>query len=387
MRIYLDNAATSFPKPEAVSRAVNDFMVKVGVSSGRGAYREALTADRILYDTRKSIAKLFNIRDVSRIVFTSNITHSLNLSIKGILNPGDHVVTGSMEHNAVWRPLKVLEAEKGIRISAVQCDGKGMLDPQDVKKAIRKDTRLIVLLHASNVTGGLLPIADVGAIARECGIPFLVDAAQTAGAYPIDVEAMKIDLLAFTGHKGLLGPMGTGGLYIKENIFLRPLMEGGTGGDSLLECQPEDLPDRFEAGTMNTSGIAGLGEAVRFILTEGIAKVREKEEALILGARSGLSGIEGVTMYGPYEWEKRVGVISFNIMDSSPQEIGHILDERYDIMVRTGLHCAPCAHRTIGTIDRGTVRMGIGYFNTPDDINRFIESIKDITKGVKDKRI
>jgi len=387
MRIYLDNAATSFPKPEGVSLAVNDFMVKVGVSSGRGAYREALTADRILYDTRKSIAKLFNIRDVSRIVFTSNITHSLNLAIKGILNPGDHVVTSSMEHNAVWRPLKVLEAEKGIRISAVPCDNKGMLDPQDLKKAIRKDTRLIVLLHASNVTGGLLPIADVGAIAREYGIPFLVDAAQTAGAYPIDVETMKIDILAFTGHKGLLGPMGTGGLYVKKDISLRPLIEGGTGGDSLLEHQPDDLPDRFEAGTMNISGIAGLGEAIRFILNETVEKIRRREEKLALSAISGLSGIEGVTLYGTNEWENRVGVISFNVMGRTSQEIGYLLDERYDIMVRTGLHCAPCAHRTIGTIDRGTVRAGIGYFNTQDDIARFIEAIKDIVKGNKDNRI
>lgn len=387
MRIYLDNAATSFPKPDVVYHTANDFMMKLGVSSGRGAYREALTADRMLYDTRKGIAKLFNIKDVSRIIFTNNVTQSLNLAIKGILNPGDHVVTSSMEHNAVWRPLKVLECEKGIRISAVSCDSKGMLDPQDLKKAIRQDTRLIVLLHASNVTGGLLPIAEAGSIAREYGIPFLVDSAQTAGVYPIDVESMKIDLLAFTGHKGLLGPMGTGGLYINEDILLKPLIEGGTGGDSLLESQPDDLPDRFEAGTMNMSGIAGLGEAVRFILNKGIEKIREKEETLISGTISGLSGIEGVTLYGPYEWENRVGVISFNIMDSSPQEIGRILDEKYDIMVRTGLHCAPCAHRTIGTIDRGTVRAGIGYFNTHDDINRFVEAIKDITKGIKDKRI
>jgi cysteine desulfurase family protein len=381
MPVYLDNAATSFPKPEIVYRAADEFMRTVGVNAGRGAYKQALEADRIVYETRKSLAKLFNVKDVSRTVFTFNVTEALNLAMKGILNPGDHVITGSMEHNSVWRPLKVLEEERGISITAVQCDSEGNLDPLKVKNALTEKTKLIVLIHASNVTGTIMPIAEVGAIARENNIPFLVDSAQTAGLYPIDVEAMNIDLLAFTGHKGLMGPMGTGGLYIRESISIKPLKEGGTGGDSILEHQPESLPDRYEAGTPNVSGIAGLGAAVKFILDEGVKKILNKEAALTEYALRKLSEIEGITLYGSKDTTNRVGVISMNIMDLNPQKVGHVLDEKYGIMVRTGLHCAPCAHRTIGTIDRGTIRIGLGYFNTQEDIDCLLEAVKDIIKN------
>lgn len=380
MPVYLDNAATSFPKPEAVYRAADEFMRTVGVSAGRGAYRQALEADRIVYDTRRSLGTLFNIRDVSRIVFTFNVTEALNLAIKGLLNPGDHVITGSMEHNAVWRPLKVLENEGKIKLTAVPCDAEGFLDAQRIKDAITEKTRLIVLTHASNVTGTIMPVAEVGAIARQHNIPFLVDAAQTAGLYPVDAAAMNIDLLAFTGHKGLMGPMGTGGLYIREGISIRPFKEGGTGGDSILERQPDALPDRYEAGTLNISGIAGLGAAVKFILDAGVDKIYEKELALTGYALRQLTGIDGVSVYGPKGTINRVGVISLNIGDLNPQKVGHILDENYGIMVRTGLHCAPFAHRTIGTIDRGTVRVGLGYFNTERDIDSFVAAVKDIIR-------
>lgn len=381
MTVYLDNAATSFPKPEVVYRAVDEFMRTVGVNAGRGAYKQALEADRIVYETRKSLAKLFNVKDVSRLVFTFNITEALNLALKGILNPGDHVITSSIEHNAVWRPLKVLQEERGISITAVHCDSEGNLDPPKVKNALTKNTKLIVLIHASNVTGTVMPIAEVGAIAREHNIPLLVDSAQTAGSHPIDVETMNIDLLAFTGHKGLMGPTGTGGLYIREGVLIKPLKEGGTGGDSILERQPDSLPDRYEAGTPNICGIAGLGAAVKFILNEGIEKINDKEAALTGYALHKLSGIEGITLYGTKDNTNRVGVISLNIMDLNPQRVGHMLNEKYGIMVRTGLHCAPCAHRTIGTIDRGTIRLGLGYFNTQQDIDCFIGAVKDIIKN------
>lgn len=378
MSVYLDNAATSFPKPEVVYRAVDEFMRKIGVNAGRGAYRQALEADKIIYETRRNLAKLFNVKDVTRIIFTFNITDSINLALKGLLKSGDHVITSSMEHNAVWRPLKTLEKECGVSITAIPCDSNGVLDLQKVQDTITERTKLIVLTHASNVTGTVMPIQDVGAVARENNIWFLVDAAQTAGLYPIDVEAMNIDLLAFTGHKGLMGPMGTGGLYIREGISIKPLREGGTGGDSILEYQPESLPDRYEAGTPNVSGIAGLGAAVKFILNEGIEEIHKKETALTNYALRKLSEIDKVKIYGLQSVIGRVGVISLNIGNLNPQKVGYTLDEKYGIMVRTGLHCAPCAHKTIGTINSGTIRIGLGYFNTEKDIDAFIDAIKEI---------
>ncbi|QSZ27096.1 aminotransferase class V-fold PLP-dependent enzyme [Aceticella autotrophica] len=382
MSVYLDNAATSFPKPEVVYRAVDEFMRKIGVNAGRGAYRQALEADKIIYETRRNLAKLFNVKDVTRIIFTFNITDSINLALKGLLKSGDHVITSSMEHNAVWRPLKTIEKERGVSITAIPCDSNGVLDPQKVQDAITKRTKLIVLTHASNVTGTVMPIQDVGAVARENNVWFLVDAAQTAGLYPLDVEAMNIDLLAFTGHKGLMGPMGTGGLYIREGISIKPLREGGTGGDSILEYQPEFLPDRYEAGTPNVSGIAGLGAAVKFILNEGIEEIHKKETVLTNYALRKLSEIDKVKIYGPQSIIGRVGVISLNIGNLNPQKVGYTLDEKYGVMVRTGLHCAPCAHRTIGTINSGTIRIGLGYFNTEKDIDVFIDAIKDILNFV-----
>ncbi|MGQ9632326.1 MAG: aminotransferase class V-fold PLP-dependent enzyme [bacterium] len=380
MEVYLDNAATSYPKPDAVYDAVNRFMREIGASSGRGAYRKALEADRIVYETRESLGRLFNIRDVSRIVFTQNATESLNLAIRGLLRRGDHVVTSSIEHNAVWRPLKTLESELGIEITAVSCSPEGHLDPEDVEEAIRPNTKLIVLLHASNVIGTILPIGDVGRIAERYGIPFLVDSAQTAGVYPIDVEESHIDLLAFAGHKGLFGPPGTGGLYIREGIDLTPLKAGGTGSESALERQPDFLPDRYEAGTLNAPGIAGLGAGVDFILDVGVDKIREKERSLTERLLRGLEDIPEVEIYGPRDPEGQVGVMSINVSDYPPGEVGYVLDEAYGVMVRTGLHCSPCAHRTIGTIDRGTIRISPGYFNTEGDINYLLGALREIVE-------
>ena len=381
--IYFDNAATSYSKPESVYETVHQFMKEIGASSGRGAYRKALQADRIIYETRQKLASLFGIKDASRIVFTANATASLNLALKGFLKPNSHVITTSMEHNALWRPLKRLERERGIEITPVQCASDGTLNPPfvprgDLADVIKPNTKLIAVLHASNVVGTIMPIKEIGEVAKEKRIPLLVDAAQTAGVYPIDVEELGIDMLAFTGHKGLLGPQGTGGLYIREGIELEPLKEGGTGGESILETQPSNLPDRYEAGTLNAPGLAGLGAGVSFILSEGVDKIRAKEIALTKRLIDKLSEIPEVEIYGPKDAEKQVGVVSMNVADYAPEEIGYVLDEVYGIMVRTGLHCAPCAHRTIGTIERGTLRISLGYFNTEEEIDYITESLKSI---------
>lgn len=385
MQVYLDNAATSYPKPEEVYEAVEHFMRETGVSSGRGAYRKALEADRIIYEARRSLAELFNIRDTKRVVFSASATESLNLAMKGILSEGDHVVTSQMEHNAVWRPLKRLERERGIEITQIPCLSDGSLeDAELLGAAIRSNTKLAVIIHASNVSGTIMPIAEVGKICGENGVPLLVDAAQTAGVLPIDIEAMNIDLLAFTGHKGLLGPQGTGGLYIREGIELEPLKEGGTGGESILETQPDVLPDRYEAGTLNAVGLAGLRAGVRFILSQGVESIRKRELELTAYLLDKLTEIDGIRLYGPQDPDKQVGVVSINVADYQPEEVGYVLDTVYGIMVRTGLHCAPCAHRTIGTIERGTLRISLGYFNTEAEIDHAAQALRQIAqRGVR----
>ncbi len=380
-QIYLDNAATSYPKPDEVYEAVGHFMREIGVSSGRGAYRRALEADRLIYEARKSLAELFNVKDTTRIIFTSNATESLNLAMKGILSEGDHVITSQMEHNAVWRPLKRLEREQNIDITPIPCLPDGSLeDPELIGKSIRSNTRLVVILHASNVSGTIMPVEEIGKICRENGVPLLVDAAQTAGAFPIDVEAMKIDLLAFTGHKSLLGPQGTGGLYISENVQLNTLKEGGTGGESIMETQPEKLPDRYEAGTLNAPGLVGLRVGVRYVLNQGIQNIRKRELELTAYLLDKLKEIDSITIYGPQNPDRQVGVVSINVGDYQPDEIGYVLDTVYGIMVRTGLHCAPCAHRTIGTIDRGTLRISLGYFNTESEIDHTAQALRQIAQ-------
>lgn len=376
--VYFDNAATTFPKPEVVYRSMDEFMRNIGVSSGRGAYHQALAADEVVFNARSALGKLFGVPDVERIVLTANVTEALNLAMKGWLRRGDHVITTSMEHNAVWRCLKRLEKERGVAVTAVPCSTDGTLDPRDVEKALRTTTRLIVMLHASNVTGTIMPVKEVGQIASNHGIPLLLDAAQTAGVLPIDAVDLGVDMLAFTGHKGLLGPTGTGGLFIRTGLMLEPLKEGGTGGDSLLEYQPEQLPDKFEAGTQNVVGLAGLGAAVRFLLNEGIDGTRQREQQLTRYTLQRLAEIEEIRIYGPKDPFRQVGVVSFNVADVAPEEVAYVLDEVYGIMVRAGLHCAPLAHRTIGTIERGAVRIGLGYFNTEEEVNELMEALHAI---------
>lgn len=378
MGIYLDNAATSFPKPKEVADAVYDFMINNGTSSGRGSYKKAMQSDYIVYECRKLIGNLFNFEDPKKVVFTSNVTDSLNIAIRGILKENDHVITSSLEHNAVWRCLKTLEKDINIKIDTVECSKDGITNPEDIKKYIRKDTALIVFTQASNVLGTIQPVKEIGKIARENNIVFLVDAAQSAGAMKIDIKEDNIDILAFTGHKSLLGPMGTGGLIINTDIDIKPLKAGGTGGDSAYEYQPDYYPNHLETGTSNVSGIAGLRAAIKFLNKEGIDNIHNKEKKLTKYALQRLETVKDIEIYGPKDCEKILSVISFNIKNKRPEDISTILDQKYDIMLRSGLHCAPTAHSIINTKDRGSLRIGIGYFNTKDDIDKLVEALNNL---------
>ena len=380
--IYFDNAATSWPKPAGMIEAMNHYSGIIGGSPGRSGHRRSLDAGRIILETREVLADLFGIDDSLRIAFTKNATEALNIALLGLLHSGDHVITSGMEHNSVMRPLRFLETQ-GVQISVVCCSGDGRLNPEDVRAAIRPQTRLLVVAHASNVTGTIQPIAEMGHIVREHGFLFCVDAAQTAGALPIHVDEMAIDLLAFSGHKSLFGPQGTGGLYIREGLekHLRPLMMGGTGSRSEFEVQPDFMPDKYESGTPNAIGLAGLGAGVRFVLAEGVEAIRSKEEGLTERFLKGLASLKGITVYGPPDAASRTAVVSFNIAGVSPSEAALAFDERFGILCRPGLHCAPAAHRTIGTFSRGTIRFGFGYFNNDEEVSFALEAIHSLAGG------
>jgi cysteine desulfurase family protein len=382
--IYLDNAATSWPKPESVYQAMDSLMRHTGASPGRSGHLLSVTAARIVYETREALCQFFGIADPSHIVFTSNATEALNLAIRGLLHIGDHAITSSLEHNSVMRPLRALE-NKGVEVSIVNCAANGLLDPGDIERAIRPYTKLIVLNHASNVVGTILPVAEVGRIAREHSVPLLVDAAQSAGCYPIDVEAMNIDLLAFSGHKSLFGPQGTGALYIRQGIEsqLEPLKYGGTGCYSEYEHQPDFLPDKYESGTPNTVGLAGLGAGVRFVMQEGLSTIRQKEERLTKLLMDGLAAIPGVNIYGNSHPGDRVAIVSFNISGLTPSEVALQLEEDFRIMCRPGLHCSPVAHKTLGTFPQGSVRLSPGHFNSGHDIERTVEAVRQIARKAR----
>jgi len=380
--IYCDNAATSWPKPKAVYQAMDRFMNQVGANPGRSGHRLSIESGRVVYEARELLARLFNIDDPLRIIFTSNATEALNLAINGILHPGDHAITSSMEHNSVMRPLRALE-DRGVELTVVRCSEEGVLDPGEIEKEIKANTRLIVLSHASNVTGTILPVSEVGAIARRHGVVFCIDAAQTAGAYPLDISSMNVDLLAFTGHKSLLGPQGTGGLYIRQGVddILDPLMRGGTGSRSESEHQPDFLPDKYESGTPNTVGLAGLQAGVQFILSSGVNALREKEEKLMHHLIEGLGAIPGVTLYGSGDARERMAVLSFNISGITSSDVAIRLEEEYDILCRPGLQCAPAAHKTLGTFPGGTVRVSPGCFTSEEDVDMVIEAVCNIAKA------
>lgn len=377
--IYLDHAASSWPKPPEVVEAVSRTLAEVGSNPGRSGHRLSLEAARIIFEARNALASLFHADDPLRIVLTRNATEALNIMICGLLKSGDHVIASGMEHNSVMRPLRAMEG-RGVRISVAACSRNGRLDPAEVVSLLRPETRAVILTHASNVTGTIQPVAEVGAIARDMGIICCVDAAQTAGAVPIDIAEMHIDLLAFTGHKSLYGPQGTGGLYIGPGLeeMIDPIMTGGTGSASELEIQPDFLPDKFESGTPNTPGISGLLAGVRFILETGLDAIRAKEQALSGLLRGGLASIPRVHVHG--DPARTIPVVSFSVEGMSPSDVTQILDEEYGIMARPGLHCAPSAHRTIGTFPQGTVRFSLGWFNTEAEVQRALDAVSDIAK-------
>ncbi len=382
--IYFDNAATSWPKPPGVTAAMVHFLDEVGANPGRAAHRQAVESGRIVYGAREAVCELFHAPDPLRMAFCKNVTEALNLALRGLLHPGDHVVTGSMEHNSVMRPLRALEST-GVEVTVVPCSTQGTLQATDIEAAIRPHTKLVALNHASNVVGTLLPIGRVGAICRKHNLLLLVDAAQTGGAYPIDMQADQIDLLAFTGHKSLGGPMGTGGLIVGERVDerqLEPLICGGTGSRSEYELQPDFLPDMYESGTPNVVGLAGLQASVHWVLGQGVAAIRAHEVALAQRLIEGLRAIPSVIVYGTLDAERQTATVSFNVHGMEPSEVGLRLDDEHGILCRVGLHCSPAAHKTLGTFPEGTVRFGLGAFTTEEEVHVAVDAVRQLAREV-----
>ncbi len=376
--IYLDHAATSWPKPQQVLDAMYECMQHDAANPGRGSHAMAVRASRILFDTRKALAKLFRINNPNDISFALNTTGALNQAIKGFVKPGDHVIATSVEHNSVRRPLEYLRRTIGIHITYVESDEMGHLDPKKVEEAINSSTTLIVATHSSNLLGSIIPIADLGELARKHGVKLLVDAAQTAGALDIDVGAMGVDMLAFPGHKGLLGPQGTGGLYIHPELELEPLIHGGTGSQSEAVEQPVVRPDRYESGTQNTPGLAGLKAGVNYILQEGAARIHDREWQLTQYIMEQLLPVDGLRLLGPALGKPRTGIVSFVVDGIDPSEMGFILDRHYKIAVRTGFHCTPLSHMQAGTEGTGAVRASVGCFTTEDEARSLVEAVKEV---------
>lgn len=381
--IYFDQAASSFPKPKSVAVAVANAINEYGANPGRSGHQLANKAAAVIYDTRLKLALLFGEKDPRNVIFCQNATHALNQGIKGFpLKKGDHIISTSYEHNAVRRPLEFLKTEKGVNVTYIETDHNGQIKKEDFINAIRPKTKLVVTSHGSNLTGAILPIEMIGLICKDKKITFLVDAAQTAGVIPIDMEKMNIDMLAFPGHKGLLGPQGTGVLIVKKNITLNPLFHGGTGSYSKEKEQPMERPDRYESGTLNTPGIAGLSAGIDEIKKIGINAIFQHESELTKYALQKLEDIQGVTVFGPDRNKGRLAVIPFVIDGTDVQEIAMILDSHYDIALRSGHHCSPLAHETIGTAENGTLRASFGPYNTIEEIDKWIETIKEIKEGL-----
>lgn len=377
--IYLDNAATSFPKPEEVYEEVLNCMKNYGANPGRGSHSMAVTAGLKIMETRAEICELFNILNPFDLIFTSNATESLNIGIKGALRKGDHVISTVIEHNSVLRPLNSM-SKKGVEVTLIGVDKAGYLNINDIQKEIKENTKMIIINHASNVLGSIQDIERIGAIAKKYGILFMVDASQSAGVVQIDVEKSSIDLLAFPGHKGLLGPQGTGGLFIRQGIKLKNFKEGGTGSNSHFMVQPDFIPDQFESGTLNTPGIAGLCEGLKFIKKVGISAIRNHEQELLFFLLEEMKKLDYVKIYGNHSVKQRSAVFSFNIDGIDASTVGEQLNES-GIYVRTGYHCAPLIHDVIGTEYAGTVRVSPGFFSTIKDIETLIDSVKEIYKS------
>lgn len=375
--IYMDNGATSFPKPSLMIETMREAMAQYCANPGRAGHEAAARTAREIYRTRRTAAELFNISKPEQIIFTKNCTEAINIAIKGVLKPGDHVVTSSMEHNSVIRPLKAL-TRRGVETTIIRCDPKGKLEVSDIRRAIKQNTRLIVITAASNVTGTKMPLKEIGRLAVRYGILFMVDGAQGAGHMEIDVKEMNIDILALPGHKGLMGPQGTGMLYIKEGIAIDPMLEGGTGTDSKKMEQPHIIPEGFEAGTLNAPGIIGLGASLDIIRKIGIAAIAYHERKLAEQLQEGLSKIEGVKIYGPEDTREKTPVIAINIKDIDSEEVASLLDEEYGIATRAGFHCSGLAHETIGTSKQGCVRICPGFYTQQHEIAKVIEAVAKI---------
>jgi cysteine desulfurase / selenocysteine lyase len=376
--IYLDNAATSFPKPESVYQTLDLFARQDLANPGRAGHKMALAAERALDDARHLLNQLFHGEGPERFVFTLNCTDALNMAFKGVLSEGDHVITTDLEHNSVSRPLRAMELAGRISLTRLRADAAGSVDPDDFHRAITPRTRLLALTHASNVLGTVQPVAAVGLIARERDLLFLVDAAQTAGVVPIDVQRMCVDLLAFPGHKSLLGPTGTGALYVGPRAQVRAWREGGTGGDSASETQPREFPYFLEGGTPNVLGVAGLAAGVKYVQEHGLDRIRQHEAALSERLWSLLEEIGGYEVFGHRDSSQRVGTLSFRSEALPAAEVGGILDQAFDIAIRPGLHCAPYIHRSLGTFPEGTVRVSPGPFSTEQDIDHLVRALKEI---------
>ena len=375
---YLDNAASSHPKPPGVHRAVREAL-EIGANPGRSGHRSALEAARRIYDARAAVAELLGVEDPSRVVFTLNGTHSLNLALKGTLSPGDHVVSSRMEHNSVIRPLAALET-RGVEATLVEADPEGRIRLEEIERALRPNTRMVALTHASNVSGTLQEAEAVGDLCRRKGLWFLLDAAQSAGAVPFTAAALGAHLVAAPGHKGLLGPQGTGILYVAPEIAIEPLMEGGTGVRSEDPRMPPELPEALEAGTLNTPGIAGLGAGVSWLLEHGVEEVRRHEMEILEFLLPGLAAVPGLRLYGPRSPGDRVAVVSFNLEGRDGAHVGLALDEEYGIAVRVGLHCAPLAHRALGSFPEGSVRASFGPFSTLEDAELLIRALRELAR-------
>jgi cysteine desulfurase family protein len=377
--IYLDNSATSFPKPQVVYDFMKEFYQSHGVSPGRSGFDKALETEEMVNSTRKLLTELFNGTNPRQLTFSYNATDSLNRIIQGMVSKGDHVVTTNLEHNSVLRPLHHKAHEGEIEVTYVPFDARGYIDPDDVRKAFRSNTRLVVINHSSNVIGTIQPVAEIGRYCREAGIHFAVDASQSAGVIPLDVQAMNIDLLAFTGHKCLMGPTGIGGSYIGENVPIKCTTFGGTGVRSADRFHPDDFPYRMEAGTLNTVGVAGLFAGVRWILSEGMDNIHSSEMRLWDRLRTGVQAIDGVTTYCADDSEDKNPVLCMNIQGWVAEDVGTMLDVDHNIATRTGLQCAPLVHEQLGTDRiRGAVRFSIGPFNTEQDIDSTIEAVREV---------
>ncbi|MCF6148824.1 MAG: aminotransferase class V-fold PLP-dependent enzyme [Candidatus Kuenenia sp.] len=376
--IYLDNAATSYPKPESVYTSMDTFYRTMGANPGRSGHRMAVTVEREIENTRKLIADFFAIKNPNRFVFTFNATDAINMGIKGLLKTGDHAITTYLEHNAVSRALHGLEKNNIISVTKIKNSSDGFINPDDIKNAITQKTRLIVLSHATNVLGTIQPIKEIGLIAKERDIVFMVDAAQTAGVCDINVNEYNIDMLAFTGHKGPFGPTGTGGLYVHERILLKPWREGGTGFEPASLSQPEEMPFRMESGTPNTVGIVGLKAGIEYVQSKGTHTIREHEQKLIQKIIHALQDDERFILYGTKDVSRKVGILSINIKGYTAAEVGTILDQSFTIAVRPGLHCAPFIHQEMGTYPDGTIRISPGIFNTEEEIGILISALNSI---------